>query len=294
MVLGAMLISSCKDDLVFTGSKDEKRIVAVITAEEGKQISVEIHESQLITEDTLAKPIQGAEVRLYQNSTLVETKQSPANGIFKTNFISDQLDSLRVVVQKDGYNRIEGTAQIPDHVNIIQFDTVARAGSDLLMKMAFIDRASIANFYLIDMRLKRWIYTLHPINGSRIDSTLVWEAVDIESPNKLFFSDQNIVTNSQKFELFNDKVFNGQYFVLDLQLNSFLLRETQAKGKAKEIEVELRNVNEEYYDFLTSLSLNRPIYGGPFAVSAQIPGNIHGGYGIFAAYTSTRATIVMP
>jgi len=290
----ALLALSCNDDFIFTGEADEKKIVAVFFGHADSAIQMELYESQFITEDTLALPIPNAEIRLYLDGQFSESLSSNGLGNAKTQYKVNAGDSLRIAVRKDGYNLAETKALVPDQVDLIHFDTTTRVGSQLGLRLSFDDPQSKKNFYLMEMHAQRWIYELDQFTQERIDSTKVWESIDIQSVNKIFFSDKNIVTNEQKFELFNDQIFNGQkQYVLDINVNAFNLRETISKGEAKRIKVRLRNVNEDYYNFLTALSLNRPIFGGPFSISSQVPGNIAGGYGIFAVYTSSTAAIQM-
>lgn len=289
----ALLVFGCNDDFVFTGEAGERKIVAVFFGHADSAIQMELYESQFITEDTLASPISAAEIRLYLDGQFSESLSSNALGIAKTQYKVTAGDSLRIAVRKDGYNLAEAKALVPDQVDLIQFDTTTRVGSQLGLRLSFVDPVLKGNFYLMEMHAQRWVYELDQFTQERIDSAKVWESIDIQSVNKIFFSDKNIVTNEQKFELFNDQIFNGQNFVLDINVNAFNLRETIGKGKAKNIKVRLRNINEDYYNFLTALSLNRPIFGGPFSISSQVPGNVTGGYGIFAVYTSSTAAIQM-
>lgn len=288
-----LLNQACNDDLVYTGSQDDKKIVAVIRAESDSLLKIYLQESQLITEDTFSQPLSDAEIRLYKSEVLQETMKSPASGKVKSTFKVKPNDSLGIAIRKDGYNIVRADVQVPEFVSIILFDTVTRIGNDLLLKMSFIDLASRRNFYMVELFALRWKYILHPLTGARIDSTWEKEELEMESVNRIFFSDQNIVTNQQKFELFNDQIFNGQIFSLDMSINSFNLKESQAKGRAEQLEIRFRNINIDYYNFLTSLSLNRPVYGGPFSITSQVPGNIEGGYGIFAAYSTTTRRIIM-
>jgi Domain of unknown function (DUF4249) len=293
LVLLTLTCGGCNDEFIFTGEADDKRIVAVVFGEEDSTINMQLRSSQFITEDTAEIPIPFAEIRLYKQDQFTEFLTSATNGNATSQYKVKAHDSLRFVMRKDGYNLVEGRAVVPGEINLLQFDTTTRLANQLGLRLSFLDLVTDNNYYLIEMHAHRWIYILDPFTQERIDSNLIWESLDIQSVNKIFFSDQNIVTNEQKFELFNDQIFNGENFVLDVNINALNLQESVIKGRTSEIKVRLRNINEDYYNFLTSLSLNRPIFGGPFSISSQVAGNIKGGYGIFALYTSTSKVIIM-
>lgn len=291
--LFTMLTSvGCNDDLIFTGSEAAKKIVAVVHAPVDSTIDVQLQESQFITDDTVSVPIENAEIRLYKDDLLLESFWSNSDGRISSKYRVKPDDRLKLIIRKDGYNLVQSEITIPNRLQLIQFDTTpARLGNNLGMWFTFSDEVSKRNFYIIELFAERWKYILHPTTFKRLDSTLIIETMDMESVSKVFFSDQNIVTNEAKYQLFNDKIFNGQAYRLDLNIKSLNLSGSQIKSPVLKLKMRLRNVNEEYYSFLTSLSLNRPIYGGPFSISSQVPGNITGGYGVFLAYTSATAEI---
>jgi hypothetical protein len=182
---------------------------------------------------------------------------------------------------------------VPNSIGILQFDTTNKRASVQGLRVSFYDQPQEENYYQISLKGARWYYQLDPNTGLRTDSILSFEDIQMTSVNRLFFSDNNIVNNRQNFELLNDMIFNGKNFVLDIDVSRFQLAEQYDRSAVKSLHMELKNIGQDYYNFLATLSLNRPVYGGPFSISSQVPTNISGGYGIFAAYSTDVATITI-
>jgi hypothetical protein len=278
--------------LVLDEHINERELVAFIEAGTGKGINVVIKQSDLITQDTVSSPLYNANIDLLKNGFVVETRSTSVFG--KADFLYEPKanDSLRVDIR---YDTIFASSEVvvPKSVPIIQFDTTNRRANSLGLRLTFLDDARTRNYYLLDLKGKRWVYKFHPVSGKVIDSTMVSEPIKMNSVNRLFFSDNNIVNNRQNFELFNDRIFNGKNFVLDVDVSTFVLDAQVDKSKVLALDIVLKNITEDYYNFLTTLSLNRPVYGGPFSISSQVPSNISGGYGMFATYHSSSAHIDM-
>jgi hypothetical protein len=262
-------------------------------AEAGKNLRVELRESELITEDTLDKAIDGVAMELFVNGVSKESTYSDATGRALFNYNVKVGDSLRLAFVKPTFGDVEASAVIPQSIGILQFDTTNKRLTVQGLRISFFDKPLEKNYYQISLTGKRWYYTLDQLTGERIDSIKRQEDIEMKSVNRLFFSDNNIVNNRQNFELLNDQVFNGKNFVLDVDVSTFSLSEQADRSAILELELQLNNISEDYYNFLTTLSLNRPVYGGPFSISSQVPSNILGGYGIFAAFSSDRAKITM-
>lgn len=292
VVIGMLVcLAGCSDELIFTGGEEAAKMVVVASAPTDSAICILVTESQHITEDTFSRPVPNAELRLYVNGGLKETFKTPESGKVISAYRAKSGDSLTLIIRKDGFGKVESSVVNPGQTILLQFDSLTRLGNDWGLRLIMGDDALSDNFYLIELFASRWVYTLHPQTFKRIDSARVLEPLAMGSVAKIFFSDQNIVTSGQKFELFTDMLFNGDNYVLDMNVNVFNLQETPTKGKAEALKVKLRSINEDYYHFLTSLSLNRPIYGGPFSALSQVPGNMDGGYGIFSTYSVTSAVI---
>ncbi len=289
----ALTMISCNDDLTFNQTDKDNQIVVHAMAEVGKNLRVNFKQSERITEDTLNNPIGGVAVELYVNEAPTESTYSDGlgNAIFNYNVQSG--DSLRLEMNKPSFSPVTTQTIVPNSIGILQFDTTNKRASVQGLRVSFYDQPQEENYYQISLKGARWYYQLDPNTGLRTDSILSFEDIQMTSVNRLFFSDNNIVNNRQNFELLNDMIFNGKNFVLDIDVSRFQLAEQYDRSAVKSLHMELKNIGQDYYNFLATLSLNRPVYGGPFSISSQVPTNISGGYGIFAAYSTDVATITI-
>ena len=263
----------------------------IAKAEVGKNLRLEIRQSELITEDTLEQPIDGVAIELFVNGLLRESAYTDLAGKALMNYNVTSHDSVRLEFSKPSFEDVYTQSIIPSAVGVLQFDTTNKRPGVQGLRISFYDKPQEKNFYQVSLRGKRWYYTIDPNTGMRTDSMFSSEIIDMKSVNRLFFSDNNIVNNRQNFELLNDQIFNGKNFVLDVDVSTFQLSEQTDRSAVKELQLELKNISSDYYDFLTTLSLNRPVYGGPFSISSQVPSNIEGGYGVFATFSTDVAKI---
>ncbi|MBO6515413.1 MAG: DUF4249 family protein, partial [Bacteroidia bacterium] len=265
----------------------ERRVVVHIDAEVDSSIQVEIKKSDLITQDTLSSPIGGVDVDLYRNGRWVETRKTKLDGKAHFAYKPRSRDSLLFEIRNDTHDYLWTESVAPDFVTIDHFDSSTRRSDNRGFRIVFKDNGLTEDFYLIELRGYRWLYKFDPWSGDKTDSTLVSEPVRMSSVNQIFFSDNNVVNNRQPFELFNDQIFNGESaFKLDFDVRNFVLIAQADRSEVFKLEARLKHITKAYYQFLTTLSLNRPVYGGPFSTSSQVPSNIQGGYGIFATYAS--------
>ncbi len=293
LIISMISALSCNDDLSFNSSKSRNLIVLHAQAEVGKKIVLEVKQSELITEDTLNNPIDGVRAVLKVNGIDEDVTYSNSEGFASFSYIVTPRDTLAIELEKEGFDVVSAKTTTPENIGILQFDTTNKRLLDQGLRVSFYDRPNEKNYYQLVLIGERWTYQLDNITGERLDSVRSREFVEMKSINRIFFSDNNIVNNRQNFELLNDKIFNGKNFVLDVDVNRFALSEQIDKSAMKKLTVELKSISEAYYSFLTTLSLNRPIYGGPFSISSQVPSNVLGGYGIFATYSVDRAEIVL-
>lgn len=293
ILLVVLTCGGCQDDITFNQGEASNRMVVHAKGEVGKNLRLEISQSERITEDTLEMPIDGVAVELMINGTLRESAYTDADGKVLLNYNVQSGDSIRMLFNKPSFGDVMTEAVVPSPVGILQFDTTNKRVDVQGLRVSFYDRQNEENYYQISLTGKRWYYLIDPNTGIRTDSIYSSEVIEMRSVNRLFFSDNNIVNNRQNFELLNDQIFNGKNFVLDVDVSTFQLAEQADRGAVQELQLELANISGAYYDFLATLSLNRPVYGGPFSISSQVPSNIQGGYGVFATYSTDIANIIL-
>lgn len=285
---------ACNDDLQLQQVSNERDLVVIAQAERFGAFSLQLKRSDLITQDTQSTPISNAKVELFRNGRLLEVKKSSAKGDVVFEHVPKADDTLLIQITGDELDPVWTETIVPSDVEIEFFnvDTTIERTDYKGFNVIFNDDPLSTDYYLIDLKGYRWVYRFHVVTGVIIDSAYVSQSLRMNSINGLFFSDNNIVNNRQNFELFNDRFFNGkQRFKLDFDVNTFVLSEQPDKSAIDKVEVTLKHISKEYYDFLTTLSLNRPVYGGPFSISSQVPSNVHGGYGIFIAFSQDTSSI---
>ncbi|MFT4522947.1 MAG: hypothetical protein ACI8ZN_001899 [Bacteroidia bacterium] len=287
------IFTSCNQDLVFRTKDSERKIVVGVDIVEHQKIRVQASVSQFITEDTNVQYLANATVKFFLNDTFIEELKTNSHGHALSTFVPHANDSIRVEISKEPYPKVICREKLPGKMILHQFDTLGRIGNNLGLRIGFFDEPLVSNYYFVQLRAYRWNYRRHSVTQKIIDSSLIIENLPVESVGKIFFSDNNIVSINTSFEIFNDLIFNGQAFTLDLNINSYNLQKTIKKSAVVSLEIEVRNLSKTNYDFLVATSLNRPIFGGPFAISSQIPNNIENGYGICTAYTIDKRGITM-
>lgn len=286
-------LTGCSDELVFKTDKDANKLVAAIYLEVGKPASAVVMQTESITNDSNSVTIKNAFVYLFKNGVNIETETTNNLGQTDFDYIVQPGDSLKVEVIKEGFDKLRGSSSIPETTSILQFDTTSTRANSLGLIVSFVDKAKRSDFYKIKLVGSRYSYKIDPVSGQILDSVLIQESIPMKSVNRIFFSDNNIVTNRQDFELMNDLIFNGQNFNLNVDVDWFLLQKKYNKSEVKELEISLSHISPEYYDFLTTLSLNRPIYGGPFSIASQVTSSFDNGYGIIVASNTSKAIITL-
>lgn len=290
-ILLAMSFTACNDDLVFNGGNTDNKMVIYGNAKLGSNVEVLINQSEVITEDTLDNPIEDVTVNLHVNGVFKESQVTNKFGRAYFQYKSQEDDSMAIECFHPDFPITSSVIQIPKSIGILQFDTTNRRLNTRGLRLSIFDRPDEMNFYQISMIGERWTYIFDRNTGMRIDSALTVEFMEMTSVNRLFFSDNNIVINRQNFELFNDQIFDGKNFVLDIDLSNYQLDKQPDKSEVHELRLYMKSINQDYYNFLTTLSVNRPVHGGPFSISTQVPSNINEGYGIFAGYSEDVATL---
>ena len=90
--------------------------------------------------------------------------------------------------------------------------------------------------------------------------------------------------------LLNDDVFSDELFEPD----ETIIRSAGNYVTGDRMITTLIKISFDYYDFITSFSDAINSNGNPFAVPAPVRSNIDGGLGIFAGYSISRDTFIIP
>ena len=181
------VLSSCNDEITFNQGAAGNRMVVHAKAEVGKNLRLEIRQSELITEDTLEQPIDGVAIELFVNGLLRESAYTDLAGKALMNYNVTSHDSVRLEFSKPSFEDVYTQSIIPSAVGVLQFDTTNKRPGVQGLRISFYDKPQEKNFYQVSLRGKRWYYTIDPNTGMRTDSMFSSEIIDMKSVNRLFF-----------------------------------------------------------------------------------------------------------
>jgi len=77
--------------------------------------------------------------------------------------------------------------------------------------------------------------------------------------------------------LLTDRLFDGKDHSISFKLDPYF-------ANVENVSIYFTSISESYYDYKTTLSLQKEVSGDPFAQPVQVFTNIQHGLGIFAAY----------
>jgi hypothetical protein len=168
-------------------------------------------------------------------------------------------------------------------------DSTVKVVSNDLIDIKINDKPG-ENFYLIDVKAKRYRRFLDP-QTLKFDSTLVLEPIEFNNLNKIFLSDLEIVSKQTYFELFDDRLFNGKDYTLQVEIPAEESQRNPIHTEAQYYLVSVKSISKSYFEFLRNFLVARPIYGGPFESYREVPTNVMGGAGIFGLYSEIQDTV---
>lgn len=225
----------------------------------------------------VVKPVSNATVSILDEQTnevleVLTLSQISSGGVYRGKLKPEVMKNYKVNVDVNGYASAESAEHVPELVPLTQVDidedALQSTGVPVPVKIYFTDPVAVDNFY----QLKAAYKTYH-INYPTGDT--IWYTY----PLHMNFEDPALTENDEYVEelLLTDRLFNGKEHTISFNLD-------QSVGGEGTISICFNTISESYYDYETTLKLQRQVSGDPFSQPVQVFTNIKNGLGIFAGY----------
>lgn len=275
-----IIVMACETEQNIKVGLDPSKIVLNSIISNDSVWSVSLTKTANVTDGfPLFEPVENAEISIYDsNNMLTETithSGSTTSDLYlgTTKPLVGVSYELRAVLE-DG-SIIRAKATVPQNVPIqsykIDSTRYKSNGEEVQMKISINDPPGIANYYLIKI-IRHAYYT------SGIDTIHFIEDVGYQ----IFDPALNKLSQSAV----NDNLFDGEPHDFDFKMNRFGYQATTEK-----VQVQLLNISNEYYQYLSTFDLEKSTEGDPFAQPTFIFSNIENGTGILGAYNASTIDI---
>lgn len=269
-----------------------------------EQVSVKLNEDRYILDGTYYnstfKNIEGATVRLYENNQMIGVLEPSGNDDYTdgANYILDfkpeKGQEYRLEVEKEGYNNVSATEQLPSSPAIFLLNSVEITDSDFgstKMKISLdIEDSEGDDYYKLSIyhgynrEFSHWDEVTQEIVIDSVARTLEEQYLYFE--NEILFEDH---LDGQML-LFNDALFKNSHYELNFNHEVYSYQESDPEY---EVIIEIQKVSESYYNYYNSVLLQSWVSGDPFSEPVQVFSNIEEGKGIFGSFIA-GSTIEIP
>lgn len=270
------MFASCQKEIEIELPDQEPKIVANCLFRNDSLFSVHISNSIGTTSSDKIKDINNAVCDIYENGILKETLTFLNDGIYNTNTLTAKAGKeYQLKISVPGMKEVVSVTQIPNNVMI---DTAwYTSGQEGQLYLSFNDPQE-KNFYALSFyqlytdTFTQTTYATPLYIGPKDD-----ESIGNQNNDGLYLNDAFY---------FNDELFNGKNYSLNLSFNSVNAYDTSTVYLA-----EFRTLSKDFYEYERTLSLQQSNNGNPFSEPVRVHTNISGGFGIFAGYSGFQKII---
>lgn len=285
-----MLQTSCTKELPLDQDDIDRKLVMSGFLKNGSWLQVRMSGNFGLIEDTSGHNISDAVIVVYRDGLLVDDLDPVGNGVYelKEPVVGGGKYILRA--SHSSFAKVTGSTTIPLDIDVTFPDSLKPENGYPTLPVTLND-GDEENYYLIRIRGMNQKIVRDSFTQLPIDSVDQLVTLDLISVEKIFDSDQEVSTSRIGFESFSDRFFNGEELKFQIRLSPDQLIATSVQTRTDKVILEVRSVSEEYYRFVRSYELAKPIYGGPFGSFQSIYSNIENGYGILAGYSGITDTL---
>ncbi len=271
-----LLLSSCQTVVDIDVPLEDRKIVVNALNNTDSLWRVDLSLSRHILDDVHWNVVPNAEVSVVDPASNLVIDQLQLTGPESRYTGSKSPEAgkdylLRVSVP--GYEMVEARERFPTAVPIesVSIDSSGLNSDDRRIRMAltFSDPPSEENYYEVVL-IWETFYIMHG-DTIRSENLISIEADDPALKGNGGFG--NI--------LFRDNFFNGKNYTLALSTFAY----SQHYGSSYRIV--FKNVSKSYYEYKSTLDLQRSVSGDPFAQPVLVFNNIQNGFGIFGGYNQS-------
>ncbi len=299
LILVAISIFSCEKDLEIDLTNAETHIVVNGLLNPDSLIKIRISESKNILDNTGANYLINAQVRLFEDGSLIE------NMVYNTNenyFISSVHPAIgrsySIEVDYTGLESVYSENIVSEYVNIISSDATYKITEEIdgeNIKTNYETRYNInindtdneENYYFISVPKLRHYQT--EING--MTNYYTDEYSEIQSNDIVLgsiYNDFNILGLSGK--VFSDEDFNGSSGTINFWISTSYTQQTNAVNN--EFAYCIASISKDLYEYVISYNKNKENGDIPFSQPTQIYSNIENGRGVFSGFTPTYEIVI--
>jgi len=313
----SLALLSCETTVDVDIPRNNNRLVVNAILEADSSVRVNLSQSRFSLDNDPIKPIEGAEVTLFEDGQAVaqleetDAEINGEQGWYISSFTPRAGRRYSIQAAKGGFQTVEAETFIADPVGIsdLQYDfllldqvVIIDGVPDTfrqkeLQNVSFLidDPAGEDNYYEVIMYQEATQY-LREFNGMEpvIYDTVHRLLETYLSSDDPLFTDNDLLDSDGYFYgsslIFSDETFNGRNYRIEFQYQGS--SGFSEDGSLKYM-VFLRSLNREQYLYTRSLQLQRETEGNPFAEPVPVFNNVVGGYGIFTGFSQHAETIVL-
>jgi len=289
--ISILVFTSCEKEISIDQKEFSPKIVLnSIINSENDTIIVELSESRDMLYDKFDfPPIKDATIKLYDNNIFAGTLTELFDGYYILPYSVIPNHTYRLEVSNTNLDNVTASTTVPTPAVINDFTVTLNSNLKANINVVFQDPAGESNFYGIEIsRLDSTLDTTGYYGGYSISDYACSNSTAIEYPAANGIDGANC-TN---LFLFSDKLFAGSTFTFNCyNENTFWNTPPEELGLFTKIWVNLKTINEDYYQYQLSTNLALENYGNPFAEPVRIYSNVEGGFGIFGSYSIYKDSI---
>lgn len=266
-------------------------------------LSVRVTKTFFVLEgvDRRDRNVSNAKVSLFEAGSFVRELNLATNKlnfetrVYTSEFIPSQGTEYSIEVSAPGFEPIEAYGTIPTKIKIDEVvlapTLVAIEDGDpaIRAEITFTDPKG-ENYYEL---LVNFVYE----SGNDLDSSFFRQispmplSPDVSSEFDLLIDDPYILSLYYDDRLFDGSRHKLTFFIKGFNVNSY---NDKFNKFALKIDIILRHISKEHYQYGITLRLQEEISDDPFAEPVQVFGNVNGGLGIFAGFNQDSIRIFNP
>ncbi len=289
-LLFSFIIVSCTKEIDLNLNQQNQKLIVNSNFYLDSFITIKLNLSKSIVDNSTYPLVSNATVEIYDKDTnLIELLNNQGQGIYKTMF--NRANSLKSYLLKISYNSkvYWGIDSVPEQPKIKFVDTsrIFFQGQQNYFNCLYSlkDSLKYKEYYGIKIKKVAEKYQLNSLN--LFDTITYQEWIDIET--KEFVLTENPITGfSKKLLLLDDKYFNQRVQFLNFGKSNLFSNQNE---KTKLLIVYFIKMNENGYNFYSSLHQHVFYQNDPFSQPNPLFGNIPNAFGAFAAQSIVSDTI---
>ena len=280
------MLSSCEKSLDVELPEHEPVLVVNSFFATDRDWEVHVSQSRDILDQSEIKMIDNATVEIWRDSEQVVEVPYFNNGLYRNPLAQPTVaGEWKLKVSAPGFTTVEAADTIPPAIPIssisIDKEQIESFAYEVDFQIHFDDPDAVANFYRLEI-------FGHYSDGSYFDFGMRSSDPAIRQSN--FENNGPFDTDDYVYRpLFNDVLFNGTDYTLDVSLDVWAGGAGQPQLQF--FRVYLHSVSEAYYNYIQTIRLQDQARDNPFSEPVFIFQNIENGLGIFAGYSSSQFNI---